>query len=193
MQIFYKLSKILLLCFLVLLINTQLLSSKNPPKKAGKTTSKSTIEDVQDIINQELKQQALKRINELIKLSKKNNQLELTVQFAKYDLVSNPNDSSDKVLYAIADEAEQGTEGSIGRVNFFKDIASDCGKMKKVYIQDRSEENEPIGNSISITIPGTKHKGNVSCYHYSVTFRRDLAGKLLITEWYSMPGNQNCQ
>ncbi len=193
MKNIYQFSKTVMVILILLSSYANILNSKPPEKDAGKTAEDITIEKTQEIIKSALKEQGVKRLKELIKLSKQNAQKELSVQFAEYNYVKNPNDAEDKSNYAKALEPDTDPELSAERVKFFKDIVKNCKKMKKILIYDMSSEDEPIGHAFGMTIPAVKWKGDFSCDHYSISFRYDLNGKLLVTEWYSMPGNHNCQ
>lgn len=126
-------------------------------------------------------------------MAKKNKSVELSSQFAAWGEVKNESDPNDKADYAVQSPLETEEEILNGRVEFFKSLDKECGKKRKVFVSDMSGEGEPIGQAFRITIPAKILGKNVSCEHYSISFRRSLDGKLLVTEWFNMPGNSNCQ
>ena len=154
---------------------------------------KFTAEQASDIVTGDLMKQGLERISELVKLAKNGKGKELSEQFASRQLVKNPMDSDDLAEYAVADTDEIDEELLMERVEFFKNLDKNCGKKKKVYVGEMSGDGEPIGHAFRLTLPGKIKGDDVACYHYTVSFRRTSDGKLLITEWYAMPGNMDCQ
>lgn len=188
----YLLDKIVI-ASLILLSSYAILNSKPTNNDNVKTVQEKTLATITEEINSALKKQGIKRLKELIKLSKQNAQDELNSQFAALDYETNPNDPEDKSNYAKPDGQETDSELSAERIAFFKDLDKDCKKMKKIFVYSQSSQDEPIGHAFRLTIPAVKLKGDFACNHYSVSFRLDLNGKLLVTEWFTMPGNHDCQ
>lgn len=147
-----------------------------------------------NIVSEELKRIGKKRINELIKLAESKKYLELFSKKSNRDFVKNTIDSDDKALYATSYGMIDNDDPIIEEfANFFLDIKKNCKKMKKAYVYSENSEDEPIGHAFRLVIPAIKHKGNFFCDHYTVSFRLNLDGELLVTEWYSMPQNSDCQ
>lgn len=154
--------------------------------------AKTTADKATAIVTKDLKTQGIKRIKELITLSKKNNGNELSKQFASYS-TSNLQSSEEKTQYASPEEQDSDDELMIRRINFFINLEKDCKKMKKVFVGYMQNDDEPIGHAFRLTIPAVRKKGDFSCMHYTVSFRRAHNGDLLVTEWFAMPGNSDCQ
>lgn len=188
-----KISSIKFLLLISILFQFFYINSANS-QQTYQVGKKTTAESAADIVTKELIKIGLKRLNELIKLAKNNKGAELSNQFASTQAQMNLQNTDDKVAYAMPTPAPEDDEELIAeRVDFFKSISKDCGKMKKIYVGYMSSEDEPIGHAFRLTIPAKLKKGDFSCYHYTVSFRRTIEGKLLVTEWYDMPGNADCQ
>ncbi|GAB1372728.1 hypothetical protein MASR1M45_27910 [Candidatus Kapaibacterium sp.] len=154
--------------------------------------SNKTVENSMEIVNKELTKMGLKRLNELIKLAKSRKGSELIQQLAKPNHVKNITNPDDKSLYAESVGSKEDLEFINEFVDFFVDLDKQTGKKKKIRIGIQSSDEEPIGHAFRMIIPGKKFK-NVYCNHYTVSFRLSIDGKYLVTEWYSMPGNIECQ
>lgn len=157
--------------------------------KSNKDVSSQAI----NILESALKDKGITEIKNYIKLAKAGKGELLNKKFASRDQVRNPNDSNDLAEYAKIADIEATPELTKERIDFFKTLDKNCGKMKKVYVGSMENEGEPLGFAFRLTIPGKKKKGEAGCTHYTVSFRNSLDGELLITEWYDMPGNYDCQ
>jgi hypothetical protein len=160
--------------------------------KNAKVESKIVTKNSVDIIKEELKKEGLNKINELIKLAKSKKNDLLLKQFSSKELVKNPNNNDDILMYAKPNDVEYNEETILEIISFFNDLDNKCGKKTKIYVFDTSKENEPIGFSFRLNIPGKIAKGDLACNQYTISFRRGIDGNLFVDEWYIMPGNMDC-
>ncbi|MBX3044170.1 MAG: hypothetical protein KIT33_04160 [Candidatus Kapabacteria bacterium] len=180
---------ILLFSAIFIIAENSLLAQGTYTVGGGKFTS----EVASDIVKKEVAEIGLKRLAELIEFAKAGDTEKLSASFATREVVSNPLKPDDKAQYAVSRGISEDEELNQTRVDFFKSIDEECGNKSKVYVGDMSDDGEPFGHAFRLTIPAKKLGENPSCSHYYVSFRRDLEGNLLITEWFDMPGFTDCQ
>ncbi len=155
--------------------------------------SGSAADKSQTIVEEEIIRIGLERLSELVKIAESGDEELLNAQFAARNYTSNPNNTDDKANYAVVDKRDTDKDLSAERIEFFLELEKNCGEKQKIRVGYMNNENEPFGHAFRLTIPAVLVEGNYGCDHYTVSFRADIDNKLLITEWYSMPGNTDCQ
>ncbi len=172
-------------CLFILLLLVILPNSSFAQRSNDATTDK-----VVAIISDDLKDQGIKRIKEIHKLSKSKDTQKLTSTFSKYNLEQTEIAKGDTINYAVEEDT---LDFEIKEIQaFFGYLVKNIPKKSKIIITDRSQIHEPIGMEFSLRIPTKRQPFDQSCTHHTITFRRDVKGKLLIREWYSMPGYMDC-
>lgn len=172
-------------CLFILLLLVILPNSSFAQRSNDATTDK-----VVAIISDDLKDQGIKRIKEIHKLSKSKDTQKLTSTFSKYKLEQTEIAKGDTIYYAVEEDT---LDFEIKEIQaFFGYLVKNIPKKSKIIIADRSQIHEPIGMEFSLRIPTKRQPFDQSCTHHTITFRRDAKGKLLIREWYSMPGDMDC-
>lgn len=153
-------------------------------------TNDASTEKVIAIISDDLKDQGIKRIKEIQKIINAKDYKKLTQTFSKYHLEQTNIAKGDTIYYAVEEDT---LDFEIKEIRaFFLYIAKNIPKKSKIIIADRSQIHEPIGMEFSLRFPSKRQPFDQSCSHHTITFRRDAKGKLLIREWYSMPGYMDC-
>jgi hypothetical protein len=172
-------------CFFIILLLVLLHISTYAQRSNDASTDK-----VIAIISDDLKDQGIKRIKEIQKLSKSKDTQKLTSTFSKYNLEQTEIAKGDTIHYAVEEDT---LDFDIKEIQaFFGYLVKNLPKKSKIIIADRSQIHEPIEMEFSLRIPSKRQPFDQSCSHHTITFRRDAKGKLLIREWYSMPGYMDC-
>lgn len=142
-----------------------------------------------EIINKELKDQGTKRIKEIQVAIKTKNRATIAKQFSKFTLEQTEIEKGDTIYYAVESDT---LKFELEEVQAFFALISKKIQKKHIIVTERSQTHEPIGMEFSLRFPTKRQPFDQSCSHHTITFRRDANGKLLIREWYSMPGYMDC-
>lgn len=142
-----------------------------------------------EIVNDDLKDQGINRIKEIQKTIKSKNSKNIAKHFSKYTLEQTEIATRDTIFYAVESDSLDFEFEEVKA--FFATISKNIPK-KHIIVSERSKAHEPIGMEFSLRFPSKRQPFDQSCSHHTITFRRNAKGKLLIREWYSMPGYMDC-
>jgi len=146
-------------------------------------------DNIIEIVNDDLKDQGIKRIKEIQKTIKSKKRSTIAKHFSKYTLEQTEIAKGDTIYYAVESDSLNFELEEI--TTFFAKISKNIPK-KHIIVSERSQAYEPIGMEFSLRFPSKRQPFDQSCSHHTITFRRNSQGKLLIREWYSMPGYMDC-
>gem|GEM_PF-5527225 len=153
-------------------------------------SKQSDIDKVVSLISEDLKEQGIKTIKEIYSKTNKKNVLAVTKHFSKFKLAQSNKLNNDTLYYAVEEDS---LSFDIDEVYiYFLTLSKSIKNPKKIIVFERSGPDDAIGMEFSLRIPTKKLPNDQTCSHYIITFRKSNEGKLLIREWYSMPGYSDC-